>query len=115
MALNEYQVRDDESGVETTDQATARSLSYLFHYSPHFEHIAVVAHNALLSTMRMRLMNLPFDSATDAFANAGACRVLRYDWKKGDQNWREEIHFVPESAEQNAPEDAKTQAREQWR
>jgi len=96
MALNEYQLRDDGSGVETTDQATARSMGYLYQFAQHYDCVAIVSHNALLSTMRMRLMNLPFNESTDAFASEGACRIIRYDWKAGDQNWREAAHFAPE-------------------
>jgi broad specificity phosphatase PhoE len=99
IALNEYQLRDDHSGVETTDQAMVRSLGYLYQFAPYYDSIAVVAHNAILSTIRMRLMNLPFESAADAFAADGACRILRYDWQRGDQNWGEEEFFAPENAE----------------
>jgi broad specificity phosphatase PhoE len=99
MALNEYQLRDDSSGVESTDLAAARGLGYLYQFAPYYENIAIVSHNALLSTLRMRLMNLPFNAATNAFSAEGAFRLLRYDCKRGDENWREECYFDPGSVE----------------
>ena len=95
MALNEYFLRDGYEGVETTEQGLVRSLNYLNQFRPHFEHIAIVGHNSILSTIRMSLLNLPFDEGKEAFGSAGTCRVLRYDWEAGDQNWGEVDSFVP--------------------
>jgi broad specificity phosphatase PhoE len=95
LALNEYFLRDDFQGAETIDQALSRSLGFLNQFRPFYEHIAVVGHNSILSTILMSLLNLHFDAGKDAFRAAGTCRVLRYDWKRGDQNWREVESFIP--------------------
>lgn len=95
MALNEYFLRDDFQGVETTEQGLVRSIGFLNQFRPHFDHIAVVGHNSILSTILMSLLNLPFDSGREAFSRAGTCRVLRYDWAQGDENWKEIDLFIP--------------------
>lgn len=95
MALNEYFLRDDYRGVEITEQGLVRSMGYLNQFRPYFESIAVVGHNSILSTMLMSLLNMPFDMAKESFNHAGQCRILRYDWAEGDQNWRELGSFVP--------------------
>jgi broad specificity phosphatase PhoE len=94
MALNEYFLRDNGQGGETTEQGLARSMSFLYQFSPYHEHIAVVSHNAILATLLRSLLNLPFDEARD-FGLPGTCRVLRYDWSLGDQNWRQVDQFIP--------------------
>ena len=94
MALNEYFLRDDGSGVETCEQGLARSMGFLQQFSPYYEQIAVVAHNAILATLLRSILNLPFDEARD-FGGSGACRVLRYDYLQGDQNWRCVDSFTP--------------------
>jgi broad specificity phosphatase PhoE len=95
MALNEYFLRDDLQGVETTDQGLARSLGFLNQFRPFYDYIAVVGHNSILSTILMSLLNLPFDDGKEAFNAAGACRILRYDWTRGDRNWQEIDFFIP--------------------
>ena len=94
MALNEYLLRDDERGVETCEQGLARCQGFLQQFSPYYEHIAIVAHNAILATLLRSILNLPFEEARD-FGGPGACRVLRYDWRQGDQNWRCVGLFTP--------------------
>ena len=95
MALNEYFLRDGYEGAETTEQGLVRSMNYLNQFRPYFAHIAIVGHNSILSTIRMSLLNMPFDEGKEAFARAGMCRVLRYDWAGGDQNWKEVGSFTP--------------------
>lgn len=96
MALNEYFMRDDYSGAETTEHGAARSMSFLYQFSPYFENIALVAHNSILATMYRELLNLPFDCCRESFESPGTCRALRYDYTQGDQNWRETESFIPE-------------------
>jgi broad specificity phosphatase PhoE len=95
MALNEYFLRDDYSGVESTEQGLVRSMGYLNQFRPYFEYIAVVGHNSILSTMLMSLLNMLFEMAKESFNHAGQCRIFRYDWTEGDQNWRDAGSFVP--------------------
>lgn len=95
MALNEYFLRDGYEGAETTEQGLVRSMNYLNQFRPYFEYIAIVGHNSILSTIRMSLLNIPFDEGKEAFARAGMCRVLRYDLAEGDQNWKESASFIP--------------------
>jgi broad specificity phosphatase PhoE len=95
MALNEYFLRDDFQGVETTEQGLVRSIGFINQFRPYFDHVAVVGHNSILSTIFMSLLNLPFDSGKAAFTRAGTCRVLRYDWTQGDENWKEIDSFIP--------------------
>jgi broad specificity phosphatase PhoE len=95
MALNEYFLRDDFEGVETTEQGLVRSIGFLNQFRPFFDHIAVVGHNSILSTMLMSLLNMPFNAGKEAFTRAGTCRVLRYDWTQGDENWKEIDLFIP--------------------
>ena len=95
MTLNEYFLRDDYGGVETTEQGAARALTFLYQFSPYFEHVAVVAHNSILSTVLAAVLNLPFDEGKEAFGRAGTCRLLRYDHARGDQNWRQVDCFIP--------------------
>ena len=95
MALNEFQLRDDGTGVETTEQGLVRSLGFLNAFRPYHAHIAVVGHNSLLSVLRMSLLNAPFDENRGYFSAPGQCCILRYDWRLGDQNWRETASFCP--------------------
>jgi broad specificity phosphatase PhoE len=95
MALNEYFLRDDFQGVETTEHGLVRSIGFLNQFRPFFDHIAVVGHNSILSTMLMSLLNMPFGSGKEAFKQTGTCRVLRYDWTQGDENWKETDLFIP--------------------
>jgi broad specificity phosphatase PhoE len=95
MALNEYFLSDDGRGVESSEQGLARSLGFLLQFSPYYEHIAVVAHNSILSTLRMSVLNLPFSESREAFPVPGTCYILRYDASQGDQNWRGIATFVP--------------------
>ncbi len=95
MALNEYFLRDDFQGVETTEQGLVRSIGFLNQFRPFFDHIAVVGHNSILSTILMSLLNMPFSAGKEAFKRVGTCRTLRYDWAQGDENWREIDWFIP--------------------
>lgn len=93
--LNEYFLRDDFQGVETTEQGLVRSIGFLNQFRPFYDYIAVVGHNSILATILMSLLNLPFDEGRESFNRAGTCRVLRYDWAQGDQNWQEIDLFIP--------------------
>lgn len=95
MALNEYFLRDDFQGVETIDQGLARSVGFLNQFRPFYESIAIVGHNSILKTILMSLLNMPFELGQETFDLPGTCRTLRYDWHKGDQNWRETDLFIP--------------------
>lgn len=95
MALNEYFLRDDFQGVETLEQGLVRSLGFLNQFRPYFDNIALVGHNSILSTIFMSLLNMAFGSGKEAFAITGTCRVLRYDWTEGDENWKEIDLFIP--------------------
>lgn len=95
LALNEYFLRDDFAGVETTEQGLVRSIGFLNQFRPFFENIAVVGHNSILSTIQMSLLNMPFSAGQQAFNRAGTCRTLRYDPTQGDERWQEVDCFVP--------------------
>ena len=95
MSLNEYFLRDDFRGVETTEQGLVRSIGFLNQFRPFYDYIAVVGHNSILSTILMSLLNMPFDEGKNAFSHAGTCRILRYDWTAGDSNWTETDSFIP--------------------
>lgn len=95
ILLNEYFLRDDFQGVETTEQGLVRSVGFLNQFRPYFDYIAVVGHNSMLSTIRMSLLNMPFDDGKEAFSHAGTCRTLRFDWTQNDQNWKEVDLFIP--------------------
>ena len=95
MALNEYFLRDDFAGVETTEQGLVRSIGFLNQFRPFFDSIAVVGHNSILSTILMSLLNKPFSTGKEAFNRVGTCRALRYDSAQGDEHWREIDCFVP--------------------
>lgn len=95
MMLNEYLLRDDYQGVETTEQGLVRSIGFLNQFRPYFDHIAVVGHNSILSTILMSILNIPFAVGREAFERPGMCRVLRYDWTRGEQNWKETDLFTP--------------------
>lgn len=94
-ALNEYFLRDDFRGVETTEQGLVRSVGFLNQFRPYFDRIAVVGHNSILSTILMSLLNMPFGAGKETFNRAGTCRALRYDPAQGDENWREIDCFIP--------------------
>jgi broad specificity phosphatase PhoE len=93
--LNEYFLRDDFQGAETVDQGLVRSIGFLNQFRPFFDCIAVVGHNSILTTVLMSFLNMPFEDGKEIFNRAGTCRVLRYDWTLGDQNWREIDLFTP--------------------
>jgi broad specificity phosphatase PhoE len=95
MALNEYFLRDDFQGVENTEQGLVRSIGFLNQFRPFFDHIAVISHNSILSTILMSLLNMPFGAGKEAFNCAGTCRIVRYDWRQGDENWQETDCFIP--------------------
>jgi broad specificity phosphatase PhoE len=98
MALNEYFLRPDGRGVESTELGLARSLGFLLQFSPYYERIAVVAHSAILATLYRSYLNKPFHEFEE-FGAAGLCRMLRYDYSQGDQNWREIETFTPRARE----------------
>jgi broad specificity phosphatase PhoE len=93
--LNEYFLRDDFQGVETTEQGLVRSVGFLNQFRPYFDYIAVVGHNSILSTIRLSLLNLPFNEGKEAFSHPGTCRTLRFDWTQNDQNWKDIDLFIP--------------------
>jgi broad specificity phosphatase PhoE len=95
MDLNEYFLRDDYQGAETTEQGLVRSIGFLNQFRPFFNYIAIVSHNSILSTILMSLLNMPFNLGKEAFNRAGTCRVLRYDPAQGDVNWKEIDLFTP--------------------
>jgi broad specificity phosphatase PhoE len=95
MALNEYFLRDDGRGVESTEQGLVRSLAFLLPFCPYYEHIAVVAHSSILATLLMSFLNMPFDEGIVAFSHPGTCRTLRYDPAQGDQQWHLIDTFIP--------------------
>jgi broad specificity phosphatase PhoE len=95
LALNEFFLRDDFEGVETTEQGLVRSLGFLNQFRAHFDDIAIIGHNSILSAILMSLLNMPFSQGKDSFSQPGTCRILRYDWTQGDENWQEPELFTP--------------------
>lgn len=88
-ALNEFFLRPDGAGVETTEQGLVRSLGFLNQFRPYADHIGIVGHNAILTVLRLGLLNAEWSTGQGAFAQPGRCRVLRYDPDQGDGQWRE--------------------------
>jgi len=95
MALNEFQLRDTGEGVESLDQGLVRAVGFLNQFRAYHSCVAVVAHNSILSVMRMSLLNAPFETNARYFASPGQVCVLRYDPGAGDQNWREVATYLP--------------------
>jgi broad specificity phosphatase PhoE len=95
MALNEFQLRDTGGGVESLDQGLVRAIGFLNQFRAYHSRVAVVAHNSILSVVRMSLLNAPFETNAQYFANPGQVCVLRYDPGAGDQHWREVAAYLP--------------------
>jgi broad specificity phosphatase PhoE len=93
--LNEFQLRPDGTGVETTEQGLVRALGFLNPHRPYADGIAVVGHNALLAVLRMSFLNAPWSEGHAAFAELGHCAGLRFDPHHGDECWREVETFTP--------------------
>jgi broad specificity phosphatase PhoE len=94
-ALNEFLLRDDRSGAERLEQGVARSMGFLYQFSPYFDHLAVVAHRSILCAVLITICNLQFSCRKDAFRKPGTCCLLRCESDRGDENWREVDLFVP--------------------
>jgi broad specificity phosphatase PhoE len=95
MALNEYFLRDDGSGVESSEQGLARSRGFLQQFSPHYPTIAVVGHASILATLLMAFANLPFPEWHDAFRAPATCISLRFDPALGDTRWQIVDRWAP--------------------
>jgi broad specificity phosphatase PhoE len=100
MALNEFFLRDDGSGVENIEQGLARSLGFVQQFSPYYGTIAVVGHSSILATLLMGIGNLPYTDWHGAFALPGTCITLRFDPDLGDTQWRVVDRWVPSDAAQ---------------
>lgn len=99
MALNEYFLRDDGSGVETTEQGLARSLGFINQFRPYYENIAVVGHNSILRTLLMDSLHIRFEELDNYFSKTGEGYTLRFDWEEGDKTWQIIDSFTPELAD----------------
>lgn len=95
IALNEFQLRDTGEGVESLEQGLVRAIGFLNQFRAYHSRVAVVAHNSILSVIRMSLLNAPFEPNARYFASPGQACVLRYDPGAGDQNWREVASYHP--------------------
>lgn len=95
MALNEYFLRDDGSGVENVEQGLARSLGFVQQFSPYYRTIAVVGHASILATLLMGVGNLPYPEWKNAFDIPSTCITLRFDPDLGDTQWRIVDRWVP--------------------
>lgn len=82
-ALNEYQLRDDGSGVETTDQAIARSMGFINNYRPYYSTILVAGHNSMNRTIAYSLCNLPWAVMEALPSSYGATMVIEDSEKSG--------------------------------
>lgn len=94
-AFNEYLLRSDGSGVETTEMGISRTMSKLFSIFDLFDNILIVAHSSINQTIVHSLLNLEYDQSLSSFKNFGETYILRYDYKKGDNNWRIIETFSP--------------------
>lgn len=95
-SFGEYFLRDDGSGAESTDMALSRSMSKLYSMFDVYDSIVIVAHSAISKSIFQALTNITFEEASKLYNNTGEVHVLRYDWKQGDNNWREIESFIPE-------------------
>ena len=93
--LNEFRLGPNGEGLETTEAGLVRAMRCLNDHRLANGTVAVVAHNAILSVLRMSLLNGPWDANHDAFGLPGTCRLLRYDPGSGDQAWGERTTFSP--------------------
>ena len=94
-SFSEYFLRDDGSGAETTDMALSRSMSKFYSIYDVFESVVIVAHSAISKSILQALLNITFEDASKLFNTTGEVHVLRYDYKKSDNNWREIDSFIP--------------------
>lgn len=94
-SFNEYFVRDDHSGVESTEAGAARTMAKIYSLSDVFNEIVLVGHASINKTILQSFTNMEFSQTENYFNKLGEVHILRYDWKKGDQNWKILDSFIP--------------------
>lgn len=86
-SFNEYFLRPDGSGVESTDMGISRTMTKFYSIFDLFEKILIVAHNSINQTIIRSLLNIEYDESLTYFNSFGETQILRYDYKKGDTKW----------------------------
>ena len=94
-AFNEYYTRPDKTDVETISMGVSRSLAKIYSVHDLYEEIMIVGHSSINKSILQSLLNITFDEAKELFNNCGEVKVIRYDWKVGDNNWRVIHSFTP--------------------
>ncbi|MFQ5493474.1 MAG: phosphoglycerate mutase family protein [Candidatus Dojkabacteria bacterium] len=94
-SFNEYFLRPDGSGVESTDMGISRTMTKLFSIFDIFEKILIVAHSSINQTIIHSLLNIQYKKSLKYFNDFGETHILRYDYKQGDSNWRIVDSFKP--------------------
>lgn len=94
-AFNEYMMRSDGSSVEEVDTAKNRTMTKLYSVFDMYETILLVAHSSVNQTIYQALTNIPYGESLKLFKNYGEIRILRYDYKVGDDKWIEVDSFIP--------------------
>jgi broad specificity phosphatase PhoE len=94
-AFNEYMMRPDGSSVEDVDTAVARTMSKIYSVFDMYDSILIVGHSSINQTIYRTITNIPFSEASKLFKTYGEIRVLRYDYKLGDEKWVEIDEFKP--------------------
>ncbi len=95
LSFNEYFLRKNGKGVETTQMLESRAMVKLYSIFDMFDSIVLVAHSSMLSTVIRNLLNTDYETANNLFDKYGEVNVLRYDWKKGDDKWQLIDTFIP--------------------
>ena len=96
IAFNEYYTRPDKTDVETVDMGVSRSLTKIYSVYDIYEEIMIVGHSSINKSILQSLLNITYDEAKQLFNSYGEVKVIRYDWKAGDNNWRIFHSFTPE-------------------
>lgn len=94
-AFNEYYLRPDGKGVESTRMALARTLSKLYAVFDLFDDVLIVAHSSINQSIIQAILNMEYDKSLTYFNKFGETQILKYDYQEGDKNWRIVDAFVP--------------------
>lgn len=95
VAFNEYMLRPDGSGVESTRMGESRTMSKIYSIYEIFEEVAIVAHGSINKTILRSLLNIDYEESFEYFKKYGEIQILRYDYKKGDTKWNIVDSFAP--------------------
>jgi len=95
-AFNEYYVRSvSREEVETTQMAASRAMAKLYSIYDLHESVMLVLHSSIGKTVLHALLNCTYNKSLEYLNKYGEVVVLRYDWHKGDENWKVIDSFIP--------------------